>query len=217
MKINNVAIILFVSALWTGCFAPINSTFEGAKLLDKGEVELQGNYSRYYFPFEDEFGGNTNNNVGVAIGYGVSEKFNMKLRYERMHVITQDWDFFDLDGGDFGMNYLELGNKFLLREDKIAFSMPMAIYFTNFNNSPLFSLDPRFLFTIGGTEKFEFNIIPKAHVFIGDGVAILPGFNLGFAFSNDLNKWAIRPEIGYDTYFTIGIGMNYYFKPGAGK
>ena len=51
------------------------------------------------------------------------------------------------------------------------------------------------------------------HVFIGDGVGILPAINLGLGLSSNLDKWAIRPEIGYDRYFTFGVGVNYNIKP----
>jgi len=42
-------------------------------------------------------------------------------------------------------------------------------------------------------------------------LGILPGFSFNIGLSEDLDKWAIRPEIGYDGYFNFGIGANVNF------
>jgi len=221
MKINNAIIIFTLAVLSTGCFAPINSVFESAKMLEDGEIDLQGSYSTYYTTFDDDdfSSGNTNNNIGVGVGYGVSDKVNMKLRYERINIKAQKFTFLDdeIGGGNSHLNYFELSGKFQLKQDKIAFSLPLGLYTQQLDESALFVLDPRFIFTFSKNDKFEFNVIPKAHIFIGDGVGIMPGLNLGLAFSNDLNKWAIRPEIGYDFYFTFGVGVNYYLDSNKGR
>ena len=218
MKINQLIIILILSTLCSACFAPINSTFESARLLDKGEIELQGNYSSYHgSTFLEDGSSNINNNVGLAVGYGISDRFNMKFRYERMKIKAGDFEFLGEEIKLPVINYFEISNKFQLKQDKIAFSLPLGIYTTKLGESVRFVLDPRFFFTFFQNEKFEVNLIPKAHIFIGNGVVFMPGMNLGLGFSNDLNKWAIRPEIGFDGYFTYGVGANFYIKPNKGE
>ena len=59
------------------------------------------------------------------------------------------------------------------------------------------------------TNKFELNIILKAHFFFVDGVAFGPGISVGLGFSSDLNKWVVRPEFGYEGYASFGIGINF--------
>ncbi len=210
-----VSLILILITLSTGCFAPINSTFESAKLLDKGEIEMQGNYSIYYgISFLEDGYVNLNNNFGFGVGYGITDRFNMKLRYERINT-KHSIEIFDEEINVNGLNYIELSNKFSLKKDKIAASMPLSIYL--YEGESLFSLDPRFFFTFRKNENFEFNLIPKAHIFVGDGIGIMPGINLGVGLSNNLNEWAIRPELGFDGYFTFGVGVNYYIKPNKGE
>jgi hypothetical protein len=34
--------------------------------------------------------------------------------------------------------------------------------------------------------------------------------SLGLGLSTDLDKWVVRPEVGYDGYFSIGIGAGIY-------
>jgi hypothetical protein len=65
------------------CFAPVNNQYEKAGTLKKGNLELSGNYTRY----SASGGGgteSTNNNMGFRVGYGLSDKFDLKLRYERL-------------------------------------------------------------------------------------------------------------------------------------
>jgi len=212
--------------LFTGCFAPINSTFESAKMLEKGGMEVQGSYSKYYGSSLDDESSNINNNYGLAVGYGISDQFSVKLRYERINILSSStniestggaWNI-DLESDAYGIDYFELGNKFSLKKDHIAVSMPLGVYL--FEGETLFSLDPRVFFTLGKSQTFEFNIIPKAHVFFGDEIEVTPGLSFGLGLRKDLSKWAIRPEIGFDFNFTVGLGVNYYFQPkkgGSGK
>ncbi len=205
-----VALNLILIILSTGCFAPINSTFESAKLLDKGDIEVQGNYSVYYgTSFLEDGYVNLNNNFGFGVGYGISDRFNMKLRYERINT-KYSFEIFDEEIDISGLNYFELSNKFSLKKDKFALSIPLSIYL--YEGESLFSLDPRFFFTFRNNDTFEFNLIPKAHVLIGDGIGFMPGINFGVGLSSNLNEWAIRPEFGFDGYFTFGVGVNYYIK-----
>jgi hypothetical protein len=37
---------------------------------------------------------------------------------------------------------------------------------------------------------------------------LYPGFNVGLGLSNNLDQWAIRPEIGWDGFFSYGIALS---------
>lgn len=203
LSINSILMILL-----SGCIAPINSTFESAKLLDERAIELQGNYSKYY-------GGgvvNLNNNFGFGIGYGVSDKYNIKFRYERIDTKPQI-ELLGEEPNIGGANYLEISNKYRVKEGKMSVSIPVGAYVFDTGETPLFTLEPRIIYTFSNNDKFEFNLIPKAHIFLGDVITYTPGINLGLGFSSNLNNWAIRPELGYDGYITFGIGTNFYFNP----
>jgi len=203
---KNLFLIIIVSISLNACFAPVNLTYESARTLKKGEIDLQGNYSRYSHLGTDFSGSdNLNNNFGVKIGYGLVDWYTVKLRYERL-VLNNDFDL------DLATNYFELENKFKLLDNNIALGIPIGYYGTvsGDNAGGIFSIDPRIYFSFPTkTNKFEFSLIPKTHIFIfQDEVAFTPGVSLGFGFSSDLDKWAFRPEFGYDGNFSFGFGLN---------
>jgi hypothetical protein len=193
------------------CFAPVNSTFESARLLERGEIDVQASISNYSGQdFLNEENVNLNNNAGFAIGYGFSDRFNMKLRYERIKTNFA----IEVFGVEFMLNnydYLELGTKVKLYKDIMSFSMPLFVYLIE--DETLFGVDPRFFLTTRVNENFEVTVTPKAHIFFTDEVTVWPAMSIGFGISKNLKKWAIRPEFGYDGYLTVGLGANIYLSP----
>jgi hypothetical protein len=194
-------------------------SFENAKLLDKGEGKAQASYSSYYgsiYDNEDKSNltktAHYNNNFGIALGYGISNNFNIGVRYERMAFVSNEIEIFgnDYNTVDGGMNYIEVGNKIRIKDDKLAFGIPLSLYIME--GETFFSIDPRLYWTYRKSNKFETTLTPKVHLFFIDGVAGMVGLTLGLGLSNNLDKWAFRPEFGYDGYFSFGFGVNIYIK-----
>lgn len=210
-----------MSFLLGGCFAPVNLTYDSAKTLEKGQFELQGAYSRYSYETDTLL----NQNYGFSVGYGISDNYTMKFRYEfisptiSFQSIFEDEEFEGLNS----ISYFELDNKISFVDGVLSLSLPMGAYF--YNNTDLgsensismglgwFSFDPRLYLTFfRKSDIFELSVIPKIHILLGQfGGAAIPGIGLGLGFSSDLDKWAIRPEIGYDGYLSFGVGLNYNF------
>jgi len=217
-NLKKVIFLLFIIAtvLQYGCFAPINLCFENAKLLKKGEIKAQANVAGYFATSlqkileSDNSMENYNNNVGVGLNYGISDKINAGLRYERIGVVSDEVEFFGMEfnTGIKAINFLELSNKIRLYEDKLALAFPVSFYFLE--EDGFFSFDPRLYWTIRENNKFEATFTPKLHVFFGESAGVAPGLTLGIGLSDNLDKWAIRPEIGYDGFFSIGLGFNAY-------
>ena len=206
--------MFIISFFLYGCFAPVNLTYESARTLNKGEIDLQGNYSSYYGSDDFEFH-NYNNNYGIKIGYGIKDRYTMKVRYERLTLTKSDFEFLSIDFSDElikAINYFEIENKLKFKNSNIALGIPMGYYSINFNDKTtdgIFAFDPRVYFTFfSKTNKIELNLIPKAHIFIGEDLGLNPGISVGLGFSNNLNKWVIRPEFGFDGYSSFGIGVN---------
>lgn len=191
---KNFFFFFFLLAITSsGCFAPVNMCFDSSRMLDKGAFEIQGSASTYLSPY----GGNINNNFGGKVGFGIGEKYNVKLRYEGILPGKSNFDFY--------ASYLELDNKFKLGKNA-AISLPFGYYFGI--NSVIF--DPRIYFTHNVNDKFELSVIPKCHFYIGGSdPGIIPGISIGFGLSKDLKKWAIRPEFGYDFFFSAGISFSF--------
>lgn len=228
MKKNLSLIIMIISVFVTGCFAPINLTYDSAKTLDKGQVQVRAMYSRYnvYETKGDTatYNGLINQNYGISIGYGISDKYTMSVRYEYLKpTITFQKAFGDINSDFDGMNsisYFEIDNKISLVKDKLTISLPLGGYFYNtklLNNNKggmgWFSFDPRLYWTLFRSSKvFDLSVVPKVHILFGSFSGVfLPGISVGAGFSSDLDKWAIRPEIGYDSYLSFGVGANVNF------
>lgn len=209
-------LLALLTVMSPACFVPINAVYEDACLLKKGQVELQGNATMYMLPYAtfdmEDFSLITNYNFGGMAGFGVSDKVNLRFRYE---YIKCNWwndefnDIFDSDVEFPGWHYAEGSAKFSLIQDKLALSAPLGVYLLE--GAGLFVFDPRLIYTYRPSDRFSLSVAPKMHVFIGGGsIFAMPGISLGFGFSDDLNKWAFRPEVGFDSYFYLGAGVSFF-------
>lgn len=198
---RDISFLLFVIWILSGCYTPVNLNFDSSRMLGKGAVEIQGSASTYSYQTENDDLKTWNQNVGGKIGIGFSEKYNLKFRFEAL---------FYSDGlnRNYAATYLEWENKFKLGNN-FALSIPLGTYIDRYlGGISYIILDPRLYTTIYRGENFELSIIPKCHLFLGSGFAFMPGISFGAGFSSNLNKWSIRPEIGYDRFFSAGIAFS---------
>jgi hypothetical protein len=216
MKQNNQIFYSFyviLMGLLSSCIAPVNLTYQSGRTLEKGAFDIQASHSRYYYNNADKTsnGNNINNNFGIAMGYGITDSYNLRFRYEyaKMHS-TYSNDFLDLHDLN-SMSVIEVENKFKFKYANVSFGLPLSFYFFNRStaaNIGVMVLDPRFYLTMfSSTNIFELTVVPKAHIFVGQGFAVMPGFSVGMGISNNLKQWAIRPEIGFDGYVSFGVGL----------
>ena len=120
-------LFLFLAAfLIQGCFAPLNSVFENATLPSKHELQVKASASTYYGPDfdlgEEESKSliHYNDNLGLALRFGFTDKFNLGLRYEHL-FIRNEFELFDDNEPYRGkLNYFELSSKINLKKDKMA-------------------------------------------------------------------------------------------------
>ena len=154
-----------------------------------------------------------NNNYGFRVGYGVSEKFDLKARYEKLVPVDQEEDT------KVKANYISLVPKLSLKDRKLALLMPISRYNLKAVSSGetqkeyAYSIAPQVIRTYTSkTNMADFSISVKGDYIIhSDPEAendLLFGFTLGAGFSNNLDKWAIRPEAGY--LFKPGEGIGFW-------
>jgi len=217
---TKIILLFLISVLLVGCFAPLNLSYDSAKTLDKGQIEVQGAYSRYYAPNDSLPSTLINSNYGFSLGYGITKRYTLKFRYEYISPSSIFKDVFDSKDYNnlFSLSYFEINNKLQLAKENLAISLPLGAYF--YNRSVLkgglgliMAFDPRLYITFFRSSKvFDLTIVPKAHILFGSGFGgLTPGLSVGMGFSSDLDKWAIRPEIGYDAFLSFGIGANINF------
>ena len=221
MKSVLTFLLFFFSScvLFSCAFAPVNNQYEKAGTLKKGNLELSGNFTGY------NIGGvNTNNNLGFRAGYGVTDKFDLKVRYERL-IPGDDFEEDDyFTNGDLkGVNYFSIVPKFALISEKLSLLIPISHYsFTEEvdgkeNNGTLNSIAPQLIYTLTNRKnKSDLSFGLKADgLFNGDGGGgVLLGTTIGAGFSTDLSRWAIRPEVGASfigggAFLSYGIGLQF--------
>jgi hypothetical protein len=226
---TKIILLMLICIIMAGCFAPLNLNYDNAKTLDKGQIETQGSYSRYNAPNDSLSTTLINSNWGFSLGYGITDKYTIKLRYEYIKPSSIFKNVFDdKNYGDlFSLSYIEVNNKIRLSRESLSLSLPLGVYFYNRSVSRggfglIMSLDPRLYITFFSSSKyFDLTLIPKVHILLGTGAGgLFPGLSLGMGFSSNIDKWAIRPEIGYDSFLSFGIGATINFntiKPDAAK
>ncbi|HQH24087.1 MAG TPA: hypothetical protein PLM01_11095 [Bacteroidales bacterium] len=212
MRRSFFVLFLFLAAfLIQGCVAPLNSVFENATLPSKHELQVKASASTYYGP-QFDFGEEDskslihyNDNIGIALRFGFTDKFNLGFRYEHL-FIRNEFELFDETEPYTGkLNYYELSSKINLKEDKMALDIPLGLY--DYEGEFILALDPRYIVTFRRSQNFEINLFPKIHIFMCDGIQIIPAIGAGLGLSSDLDKWAFRPEIGLDGNLFFGAGF----------
>jgi hypothetical protein len=206
MNMKRKLSILWLSALFfltsCGTISPIINQYEKAGTLKKGNYEILGSFTGYSVAGE---GGSAsiNNNFGFRAGYGISDKVDIKLRYERLKPST-DMDYENSNSVD----YFSLIPKFSLIPDKLSLLVPLSRYAAKAEKDPqgeeieeaysFNSISPQLIYTFTNARN-TIDLTPGVKMdflFAGDGGGVLFGATLGAGFSNDLDKWAIRPEVG---------------------
>ena len=212
---KSIALIALASALAlvTGCVAPF-SDLQSAKLVGKGNFEVTPGYSSVSISDEGS-SQKIQENYGVQVAYGVTKFMDWRLRYEYLT--------FDVEDETAKTNIIGFGPKFRLFKNWLAFYVPVGLAFggdlEDGTSSDTWQVHPTLLGTLTIGKFLEINPSAKVMIpFSKDTFETLYAFNLGFAVSTDVSKWAIRPEVGLCTgpdldggtfmQFSIGFTLN---------
>jgi hypothetical protein len=112
MKTLNLYALLRTAALLLASFSLHQCVvpYETARMLPKGETEIKGSFTHVRASFDGD-SEKADNGVGLGIGYGVSDKVNIKFRYENLK-------------NNGSVNFISFGPKFALKQDRIAAALP---------------------------------------------------------------------------------------------
>jgi hypothetical protein len=204
--------------------SPVHSSFERAATLGKGTIELMGNYTHYVATGGGESAA-SNNNYGARIGYGVAKNIDLKLRYEKLVPADEE------DKATYKINYFSVIPKVSIVEKKLSFLMPVSRYnYTEdqsgeISKDHIYSIAPQLTGTLTSaknTADVSFSVKGDYTLYShGQGSDLFMGFNVGAGFSNNLDKWAIRPEVGYifkpgegGGWWSMGIGAQFILPTG---
>lgn len=213
-------LIFFSLSLAVGsCVIPVNLNYETSEIREKGDVAFTGGVSQQAqrsFELQDTNWSPKELSFGGRMDVGVGERSNLSMRYENTFITY-----------DFRQNFIELqwkralGKRYfdLNKEVKFALGIPMQFYF--YEGYEAYILNPRLFITFSNTsEWFRFTLIPKAYIIYDEFISInymRPLFGFGIsancAFSSNMEKWAIMPELGLlgTNSLSFGCGVGYKF------
>lgn len=139
-------------------------------------------------------------------------------------ITTDDFAEDFSDGEVKGTNYYSIVPKFSLVTDKLSLLIPFSHYAFKEevdgkeSRGTFNSIAPQFLYTITNSKnKTDFSFGLKADYLFGNngGGGVLFGTTIGAGFSSDLNKWAVRPEVGAmftgggSAFLSYGVGLQF--------
>jgi hypothetical protein len=172
----------------SGC-VPFLADQQSARLVQPGRAEITPSFSYVSFSADGETE-HVQNQFGLRLGYGLSQRTELRATYEHVSVVDVD------DEG--GFNMLGVGAKFGLVPDRVALYLPVGFVFGGeVDSGDTWTAVPTVLATVVSSNTFE--LTPSLKAFIpltGDDREVFLGFHLGAGISNDLSRWAVRPEVG---------------------
>ncbi|MCK4539406.1 MAG: hypothetical protein KAV42_11475 [Candidatus Krumholzibacteria bacterium] len=175
-----------LTALFVNGCAPSFSELQSAKLVEMNRVEVAANYSMVSFLHEGE-NEKMQDHFGLQFAYGVLDNVNFRFRYERI----------DVDPLDTGVNAWGFGPKICLKKDVAAIYLPVGFATgENIETSESWQFHPTLLTTAPVNEYMELNTSFKYLLTFDEDSNDYFAFNLGLGLSNDLARYAIRPEVG---------------------
>jgi hypothetical protein len=221
MKTLASGLTLLACIFLSGC-APVSLFFESAETIDKGQFEVMGNFSTAYGTSAesgDRETEHTNNNLGLRVGYGITDNIDLKLRYERIMLVS------DEEESSMGVNYFGLTPRVSIIKDRLAGGLGLGLYTYNVeesggdSNESEFAISPGFTFTIPAAENFDITLGTKLDIFTEDDASKVWHMNLGFGISTNASVWSLRPEISimkdieeFDSGSWITGGLAFIYK-----
>jgi len=196
-----------------GCFSPIGLINDNASSLGKNNFSFAGNYSIYSEDDRDTSFTDLVESYGMRLGYGLSAKTTVYLGYHFKEGFARDieanrgWNYFESELQN-SLQYAEFGFKFPLAEKKMAAKISGGIYFTRSEIS--WALNPAIIYTYTTPgNKFEISAITHGLFVAHEEGGFYGGLNFSAGFGKDLNKWVIRPEIGFLLPTTISYSLGF--------
>ncbi|MBK8557248.1 MAG: hypothetical protein IPL65_16435 [Lewinellaceae bacterium] len=210
-----LVILIGASLLFSACMPGKSLLLESARNLPPGAWEIQGSGSLYNGYRSDSDGaewGLRSANAGLALRYGLKNDFNLQGRYE-YYGLADRIEFFQGDGINTRrpMHYLEIAPRYGMASKKgpfygaLSISLGLSIHPTQ----TVFSIAPLAIATREWNNHFDLSLQTKLHLLLYDNIA-QPDFTFGIGagFSNNLQQWAIRPEISTNL-FNVNFGLGY--------
>lgn len=179
-------LIFFVIISFCSC-APTLTEMQSARTIEKNMIELTPSYSRATLSRNAGNNSLLQNQFGLGIGYGISDRIDLKLKYEWINTSLSGFENASIFG---------LEGKYNIFRDKVSFSTAFGRGIGQ-NLGDSWQLHPKVILTLPIIyDKLEISLIPKYLITFSDNYNNLLSSSLGLGYSQDLSKWALRLEYG---------------------
>ncbi len=197
-------------ALVSSCaFAPVNGHYETSETLGKNNVEVSANYTRYNAVGADVGESLINHNVGVRLGVGLSDRADLKIRYERLMPPASFDEFLSSESP---IDFFSIAPKWSSLSERWAFKTPLGFYFLGDETMMTVGFSAFRTKTVSNNVSLTLGLHNQNIIAMDGGdAAMFPmlGASFGMAFG-PADKWQIRPELGLlsDPFFG-SLNFNY--------
>jgi len=196
--------------LFSSC-APVFSDLQSARMTGKNNFELTPTGTLTNFR-ENGDGEKVQNSIGFQASFGIHSKADVRFRFERIWLANGSIV-------DDGINIVGFAPKYSIIENRIAASLLFGCAIDGAGDIGAFELHPTMLFSFPvKQDKIDVNFSPKYLWSFDPDSENFFALNLGLSASNDLKKWAIRPEYGLcflpgeaGVFSQLSIGFSYNF------
>ena len=194
------AAMAFVFA--AACTPPF-SELQSARLVGVGHREVTASYNTVNAGFQGQ-NAHVQNEVSAQAAFGVSANADIRARYD--HIATVDGSF----------HALSAGPKFGLMKDVVSLYLPVGVgWGGEVESARTLVLNPTLLTTGRFDQHAELTGSMKYYWWLHNtNEPKLFAWNLGLGLSSDLDRWALRPEIGllrnvkdsgHNAQFSLGL------------
>jgi hypothetical protein len=202
LRVIRWTIILFgmLSHVPAGYGQTAPSAFDGAPVLEPMQIETALFVSAGNVSFD---GAEPDKGVipGIRLGFGIVKHFDVRLCYSRgiynQHVFT-DWSEWE----DLKLNNITIVPKVSLGNEVVAFRLPctFSIYRDEYTGKLNLNYTMSSCLAISAhiRQYVEFSLSPSLGMTLYNGghdSFFFAGGSFGMAFSSNLKKWSVRPEV----------------------
>lgn len=209
-------LVLTLTALLPAC-APVFSDLQSARTLGKGHLELTPSFSSTAWTDPDTTA-QVQTHLGLQFAAGASDVLDLRFRFERVSM-TGDDDPRTRDDIP-SVNVVALGPKVRLVKGVVAAYLPVGFAFgRDVDVSETWEMQPTLLVTAPLARSAELNLSAKYIVLLSreaEAEDNLVAFNVGLGLGPKLDRWVLRPEIGFlfnpgeeghFTHFSLGLAL----------
>ncbi len=197
MQGRKTLLVLVIMMIILSCRAPLFSVPDTGRIMQKGESEIVAGFTSVYFNTEERSDLETRNygfqalfGAGNAPLLNIPGEAGFRFEYASSSEVM-DW------------GYLRVMWKLRLSEN-VALGFNSTLNYRE-NSLEYSLLDPGCLITIPVTSHTEANLSafltvldsPADDTVSSDDFGIVPSCNFSLSIGPDLDKWAVRPAVGY--------------------